>query len=77
MPGDALARERPADAAEVKRLGDDPIVIELTTGAATVEIAARVEPGRGKVLGESQPRINLRLGASRESRIPAAANSPA
>jgi len=43
LPGDALAGERPADAGEVKRLGDDPIVMELLTGSATVEIAARGE----------------------------------
>jgi Protein of unknown function (DUF2550) len=41
VPGDLLAGERPAGPGDVKRLGDDPIVIQITTGAATVEIAAR------------------------------------
>jgi hypothetical protein len=41
VPGDFLAGERPARSGDVKRLGDDPIVIQLTTGGATVEIAAR------------------------------------
>ena len=41
VPGDLLAGERPARSGEVKRLGDDPTVIQITTGAATVEVAAR------------------------------------
>ena len=54
VPADALAGERPAASDEVKRLGDDPIVIELTSGAATVEIAVRStdrELARGGQLG--------------------------
>jgi hypothetical protein len=43
VPADALAEARPAAPDEVKRLGDDPVVIELTTGAATVAIATRGE----------------------------------
>jgi hypothetical protein len=43
VPADALEGERPAASDEVKRLGDDPIVIEFTSGAVTVEIAARGE----------------------------------
>jgi hypothetical protein len=43
VPVDGLVAERPADADELKRLGDDPIVIGLATGAAMVEIAARGE----------------------------------
>jgi hypothetical protein len=43
VPGDGLASERPAGPDEVKRLGDAPVVIELATGHATVEIAASGE----------------------------------
>jgi hypothetical protein len=43
VPADALRRERLAGADELKRLGSDPTVIELATGAALVEIAARGE----------------------------------
>jgi hypothetical protein len=43
VPVDGLTGERPAGADELKRLGDAPIVIELATGAAMVEIAARGE----------------------------------
>ena len=43
VPADALAGERPAASDEVKRLGDDPTVIELTSGAATIEVAVSSE----------------------------------
>jgi hypothetical protein len=43
VPADGLAGERPAGPDEVKRLGDGPVVIELATGPATVEIAASGE----------------------------------
>src|SRR5256885_15350817 len=43
VPGDFLADERPASSVHVKRLGDDPSVIQFTSGSATVEIAARRE----------------------------------
>jgi hypothetical protein len=43
VPIDALATERSAGPEEVKRLGDDPLIVELITGAATVEVAARDE----------------------------------
>jgi hypothetical protein len=40
---DSLGEQRPARTEEVKRLGDNPIVIELTSGNATVEVAAKPE----------------------------------
>jgi hypothetical protein len=41
VPVDSLATERSAAPTELKRLGDDPLVVELTTGATTLEVAAR------------------------------------
>jgi hypothetical protein len=43
VPGDGLAGERLAGPDEVKRLGGTPVVIELATGPAMVEIAASGE----------------------------------
>jgi hypothetical protein len=43
VPVDALASERPAAPEHVKRLGDDPVVVGLTTGDSTVEVAGRRE----------------------------------
>jgi hypothetical protein len=43
VPADALESERSASPEELKRLGDDPVVIELTTGMATIEVAASGE----------------------------------
>ncbi|MEA2623851.1 MAG: hypothetical protein QOH61_2761 [Chloroflexota bacterium] len=40
VPTDALDEQRPARPDEVKRLGDEPIVMRLRVGAATVEVAA-------------------------------------
>jgi len=40
VPADRLSGERPGGPDEPKRLGGAPIVVELATGAATVEIAA-------------------------------------
>ena len=40
---DALAGERAGARDEVKRLGDSPVVVELTTGAATIQVAASRE----------------------------------
>jgi Protein of unknown function (DUF2550) len=45
-----LDDERPARSGEVKRLGDQPVVIQLTTGAATVEVAAP-DDERERLLG--------------------------
>jgi hypothetical protein len=43
VPADGLTGERPAGPDEPKRLGGAPIVIEMSTGAATVEVAASGE----------------------------------
>jgi len=43
IPVDALVGERKAKAGEVKRLGDDPVVLELATNAAKIEIAVKAE----------------------------------
>jgi hypothetical protein len=50
VPADRLDGERPGAPGEVKRLGDGPVVIALTTGGATVEIAASGEH-RARLLG--------------------------
>ena len=43
VPVDALASERSAASEHLKRLGDDPVVVGLTTGASTIEVAGRGE----------------------------------
>jgi hypothetical protein len=43
VPVDALASERPAAPGELKRFGEEPVVIGLTTGTATIEVAAAGE----------------------------------
>jgi hypothetical protein len=43
IPIDRLSGARPAHAGAVKRLGDDPVVVELESDGAKIEIAARAE----------------------------------
>jgi hypothetical protein len=43
VPVDALVSERASTPEELKRLGDDPVVIELRTGTETVEVATSAE----------------------------------
>jgi hypothetical protein len=43
VPVDAVASERSAAPEHLTRLGDDPVLVGLTTGASTVEVAARGE----------------------------------
>ena len=43
VPSDGLEGQRAAAPGEVKRLGDQPVVITLASGTATVEIAAHQE----------------------------------
>ena len=57
VPGDFLADERPAGSVHVKRFGDDPSVMQFTSGAATVEIAARREH-RDLLWGPYGDRVN-------------------
>jgi hypothetical protein len=65
MPADALRDRRAARPDEVKRLGDTPVVVRLTVGAATVEVAGR---------GEDVDRL---LGPYRSTRTPAGGVTPA
>ena len=50
VPVDQLVGERPAHGGEVKRLGNEPVVIELASDGAKIEIAARAEH-RALVIG--------------------------
>ena len=50
VPIDRLVDERKAEPGEVKRLGDSPFVVELSTNGATVQIAAS-EEHRALVVG--------------------------
>jgi Protein of unknown function (DUF2550) len=50
VPVDRLDGERSATSGEVKRLGDEPIVVALTTGGARIEAAAR-GAHRARLLG--------------------------
>ena len=43
VPVDALASERSGVPDDLKRLGEDPVVIGLTTGTGTIEVAAAGE----------------------------------
>src|SRR4051794_18646567 len=43
VAADGLDQQRPAGPDEVKRLGDHPVVVQLRTGSATVEVAAHDE----------------------------------
>jgi hypothetical protein len=43
VPVNALESERSAAPEHLKRLGDDPVVVGLTTGESTVEVAGRGE----------------------------------
>jgi hypothetical protein len=43
VPADGLEQQRPGLPGEVKRLGDDPVIVRLRTERATVEVAAHDE----------------------------------
>jgi hypothetical protein len=43
VPADGLEQQRRAGPGEVKRLGDDPVIVRLRTERATVEVAAHDE----------------------------------
>jgi hypothetical protein len=43
VPVDGLSGKHPAQASEVRRLGDDPVVFEFTANGASIEVAARAE----------------------------------
>jgi hypothetical protein len=67
VPADRLDRERTAAPGEVKRLGDAPIVLALSSGQATVEIAASREH-RDVLLG---PYVDCRDGGSEANQVDA------
>jgi hypothetical protein len=50
VPVDRLCGEHPADAGGVKRLGDDPAVLEFASGSAKIEVAGKAEH-RARVTG--------------------------
>jgi len=43
LPVDSLSGERQADAGEIKRLGDGPVIIELMCGDATIAVGTKPE----------------------------------
>jgi hypothetical protein len=43
LPGDRLLREHQAQAGELRRLGEKPVVIEFESDGARIEVAARAE----------------------------------
>jgi hypothetical protein len=43
VPVDRLCGEQPAHAGGLKRLGDNPVVIEFASGGAKIEVAGRAE----------------------------------
>jgi hypothetical protein len=45
LPTDGSGEQRPARPDEVKRLGDHPVVVPITIGNATVEVAAHDDDG--------------------------------
>lgn len=69
VPVDGITGERTAEPGEVKRLGDSPVVIELSTNGSTLQIAARKEHRRLAV-GTLQAKTRERMSP------PAAAISP-
>ena len=50
VPVDSVTGERTARPGEVKRLGDEPVVIGFASGDAMIEVAAKVED-RDRVIG--------------------------
>src|SRR4051812_40628115 len=76
VAADGLDGQRPSDPDEIKRLGDNAVVIRLRAGTAAVEVAARGE-NRGLLLGPyllEVPRrvpVHLRERQVSEVRIPA------
>ena len=56
VPVDRLDGERHATSGEVKRLGDEPIVVALTTGGARIE-AAVSGAHRDRLLGPCSERV--------------------
>jgi hypothetical protein len=57
VPADGLDQRRPAGPDEVKRLGDHPVIVQVRTDSATVEVAAHDEESQQLLgpYGESAP----------------------
>ena len=58
VPVDGLSGERPARSGEVKRLGDNPVVIEFESNGARIEVAARAEQ-RALAIGPLEAPANV------------------
>ena len=56
VPIDQCTGERRAGASELKRLGDAPVVVEVTSEEVTLEVAARTEH-RSRVIGPNVSRV--------------------
>jgi hypothetical protein len=69
VAADGLDQQRPAGPDEVKRLGDHPVVVQLRTGSATVEVAAHDE--------ESQQLLGPFRESAAVGRLPSAARNGA
>ena len=69
VPIDGVAGERNAEPGEAKRLGDSPVVVDLTTNGATVQVATKQE-NRELALGPLYANTRERMSP------PAAAISP-
>lgn len=64
IPVDEIAAARRAGAGEVKRLGDDPTVIEFVSGETTIETAT-ARASEGLAMGPFSPPLDP-AGASRD-----------
>jgi hypothetical protein len=60
-----LDDQRPARPGEVKKLGDQPVVIELATGGATVEVAAAADDSERLIGPYGPPAAAVRAGRAR------------
>jgi hypothetical protein len=59
VPADGLEQQRPAGPGEVKRLGDDPVIVRLRSERATVEVAAHDEESE-QLLGPFRESVAVR-----------------
>lgn len=57
LPLDRSEGDRPAEPDELRRLGEDPLVMRLRSGEATVEVAARGKD-RGLLLGPDRSPVD-------------------
>ncbi len=59
VAADGMDQQRPAGPDEVKRLGDHPVIVQLRTGGATVEVAAHDEESQ-QLLGPYRESVAVR-----------------